>query len=313
MIGIQRGGSPARYSALERRRKIREKVSRQKDFVAPEQPFVLCNGGLGDAVIGVAAAVANNNAKIIHGANGGYQPILERFFSAFGVSAEVKPGPFGADYFDFLSRHPLCRSKCHLPPRLNFRDWSNREKYENFPREIPVEALFGKYSCDEEYVVVAPKGSCDHTIAGPNGKSYRKTRKLKIEEYQELLRLYSKTKKVFVFGSAADRALYKLPKNNRCYWVTFDNIVDGLGNQTEIDIPTALSVINGCSLAVSVDTWLKTYSCVAKVPTVVIKTRYNDGYLDQVYDYSENVFLNQNIWDLKVVTIESLLNRRGRG
>jgi hypothetical protein len=68
-----------------------------------------------------------------------------------------------------------------------------------------------------------------------------------------------------------------------------------------------LAVVNGCAEVIAVDTWLKTYSALAWVPTTVIATRY-----DQPYDNpGDQIFLNP-LWGFRQVTIENLL-RQGPG
>jgi hypothetical protein len=69
-----------------------------------------------------------------------------------------------------------------------------------------------------------------------------------------------------------------------------------------------LRIINSAQLVVSVDTWLKTYTLLSNIPTIVVETRWNGAYKAFGEDITDWVFLNRRIWpDIKFEKIDDLL------
>jgi hypothetical protein len=275
------------------------------------EKFVICNGGLGDVLFALAASYANNKCRIIHAANVGLKPTIEQFIEAFDVPYEVLERPFNGKEFDELADSQFCLSKCHLPMNLDFRSWSRQEDFQDITRALPLQHLFGKYRNplnSKGIVAIAPKGSNSPSfVDSPKGTRYTKSRELSKEEYNRLVREFAKKNTVFIIGSPKDYDYYGIVPHSRVFWAMFDKIIDHSGKEYASNVKTMFSIINSCKKVVSVDTWLKTYSCMAEIPTIVIRTRFNGGYLDENVDVSENIFLNKQMWNLRVAKIEDLI------
>jgi hypothetical protein len=69
-----------------------------------------------------------------------------------------------------------------------------------------------------------------------------------------------------------------------------------------------LKIINSASEIISVDTWLKTYTLLAGIPTKVIESKFYDSYLPFGHDPSDYVFLNTKVWPhLSIVRPENII------
>lgn len=277
--------------------------------------FVLCSGGIGDALLGVAesyrlAPSPEKRPLLIHGANRFNRENIEEFLKPFGIPLLVLDGSFMEALkpaYATLSKHPDCLSTCHLPDDMNFTEWYNRPKYEpRVPRELPVQELFGKVERDRPLIGIVPAGSnLPPKIGTPFGE-FTKNRILSAKETTALARRFTKDHTVVLFGSHEHEQLVSKVNDPNCIYATSQYLLDRAGNRTPNTIQRLYAMLNSCEHVYSMDTWAKTYSCYAKVPTTVIRTRYNGGYSDQQLDLSENIFLNQSIWDLNIKTIEEL-------
>jgi hypothetical protein len=273
--------------------------------------FILCNGGLGDLLFALAASYANNKCRIIHAANVGMKPTIEQFIKAFDVPYEVLERPFNGKEFDELAASPFCVSKCHLPKNLDFRKWAVPEDFKDTVRTLPLQHLLGKFHNPlntKGIIAIAPKGSNSPSfIDSLDGVRYTKSRELSKAECHRLAKQFARRNTVFLIGSPKDYDYYGIVPHSHVFWATFDKIIDHTGKEYASNVKTMLSIINACKKVISVDTWLKTYSCMAGIPTIVIRTRFNGKYLDQPIDLSENIFLNKDFWNLRLAKIEDLL------
>jgi hypothetical protein len=273
--------------------------------------FILCNGGLGDLLFALAASYANNKCRIIHAANVGLKPTIERFIEAFDIPYEVLERPFSGKEFDELAASPFCVSTCHLPKSLDFRKWAKPEDFKDAFQSLPLQHLFGKYRNPfntKGIVAIAPKGSNSPSfVDSPEGVRYTKSRELGKEEYNRLVREFARKNTVFIIGSPKDFDYYGIVPHSHVFWATFDKIIDHTGKEYASNVKTTLSIINACKKVVSVDTWLKTYSCMAGIPTIVVRTRFDGNYLDKQIDLSESIFLNKDFWNLRMARIEDLV------
>ena len=275
-----------------------------------DEPFVVCNGGLGDVVLGIAASYANNKCKLIHASNVGMQSIIEQFVKAFEIPAEIRERPFTTEEFDTLSKSHWCKSTCHLPLHLDYKYWSDSDKFTNMPRSIPLFDLFGRHDNlvpkTKGMIAICPRGSNSPACIESQGICYKKSREISVEEYRKLAKKFLRRNTVIVIGSNKDLQQYGMIDHSHFFWLTFDKLINYKGNETPVAVKTVLSIVNACKLIISVDTWLKTYAGIAGLPTIVLRTRFNDGYLDQQIDLSENIFLNKKMWDFRINKIEDI-------
>ena len=69
-----------------------------------------------------------------------------------------------------------------------------------------------------------------------------------------------------------------------------------------------LRTINSAKEVISVDTWLKTYTLLAGLPTKVIESKFHGSYMPFGHDSSDYVFINPNIWkNIKIVRPENII------
>ena len=269
------------------------------------EKFVVCNGGLGDTLFGLAASYANDKCKLIHAANLGMQSVIDNFIKCFDIPYEVYPKPFTSEEFDVISNSKFCVSKSHLPLKLNYAHWEN---FEEFPRSLPVQSLFGKYKnplSTKGMVAICPRGSNSPSSLDYKGKRFNKSREITKIEYTKLVKKFLRKNTIFIIGSMRDLEQYGMINHPHFYWITFDRMFY-LDKEYVLDTRQVLSIINSCRIF-SVDTWLKTYGGLADVPTTVIRTRFDGGYLDQLVDRSENIFLSKKFWNFNIVKIEDMI------
>jgi GR25 family glycosyltransferase involved in LPS biosynthesis len=286
-------------------------INRNVKYWEINENFVACNGGLGDVLLGIAASYAYDKCKLIHAANHGMHITIEQFVKAFDIPYQIKERPFTMDEFANISKSPWCKSTCHLPFNLDYRYWGDDLKFLTIPRFIPLFDLFGKHSNlvenTKDMVVICPRGSNSPSfIDDKNGNRLFKSREISQEEYKKLVNNFIRKNTVIVLGSPNDLEYYGMVDHANFFWLCFDKIISYKGEFT-VDLKTVLSIVNGCKLVISVDTWLKTYSAIAGLPTIVLKTRFNGGYLTELADMSENIFLNKKMWNLKIMKIEDML------
>jgi len=267
--------------------------------------FVLNSGGIGDALIGCAECykLRDKTPLMIHAANRHNAELIQAFVEPFGIPALVLDGSFLSEQkavWQALHTHPQCTSCCHLPDHLDHGEWANRLKYE--PRVatvLPVQELFGK---GEPCIVIAPSGS---GLPATIGKM-QKQRHLLQEEFSQLIAKHVFNGPVYVICSEEQMQLYGPVRHENCYWLQHDCII-----HNDIVMPSTVAnmykIINGATAVYSMDTWVKTYSLYAGVPTVVIRTRFDGQYVLGL-DSSENIFLNRRLWPaIQIRTIEELL------
>ena len=276
--------------------------------------FIISQGGIGDALLGLAVSYRNGKCRILHASNSiPTQGLIARMFRAFGVPKfDVLPRHFSKEEHCILRLSPNCVQPTCLPDDLDFEDWANFGKYQRrVITELPVQELFGKLpKNDRKMVVVAPTGSnFPRTISTPFGE-LTKERFISKEEFVAVVKLLLADCTVYATGSPEDRNRFGIIPDPNFFWMTFDDLVCGDGSKWDIDIKDLFAIINGSDLVVSADTWVKTYSCMAKVPTIVTRTRYGGQYRDfqAVRDWGENIFLRPEIWDLKIIEVEELIS-----
>ena len=91
-------------------------------------------------------------------------------------------------------------------------------------------------------------------------------------------------------------------------WLISDKTINenNVINKHSFDI--FLKTINSAKEVISVDTWLKTYTLLAGLPTKVIESKFHGSYMPFGHDSSDYVFINPNIWkNIKIVRPENII------
>jgi hypothetical protein len=139
-------------------------------------------------------------------------------------------------------------------------------------------------------------------------RSDTELRHLTAPEYRQLVAGYLDDDcTVVTFGSEQDLDYYGLYEHPHHIWMNSDWSVGYPRERSAIDLERMLAVINGCSRIVSMDTWLKTYSALAGIPTTVIATRRKKPGTNP----GDHIFLNP-AWGFHVATIEQVLTLRSQ-
>jgi hypothetical protein len=204
---------------------------------------------------------------------------------------------------------------------MEYSRWADRLTYqERICKHLDVQALFGKAENPlptKGVIVIAPSGSnVPPVIETPYGK-FAKNRCLSPIETKALAARFCDEYTVLVVGGHQDLQLASILDHPNCLFLSSEHLVDRHENIIPCTVPKMLALINGADSVYAVDSWVKTYSCYAQLPTTVIRTRYacfdaagQQGpwsYCDQQIDISDNIFLNRSVWNLRERRLEELL------
>jgi len=283
-------------------------LSTPKPFIEAEEinePFVLSQGGLGDALLTIAASYRYLKCKILYGCNDSVKNVMELFFSAFKVRHTIMPTFHGnMRLFNWLASHPHCMSTCHIPPSMNYGDWgANKFKYEEcIDLYLPVKQIFGTVSSNIPIITLAP-GSIN---SGPDPQAH-KQRSITKEEYQSLVNGYLDKYAVYVIGSEEQFSMYGLINHPNFHWMTFDTTINYLNQRTPQGIQQCFAIVNSSEMVVSVDTWLKTYSMLGQLPTTILQSKSGGKYINGPIDASDNIFLNPSLWNFSTIKVEDAI------
>lgn len=269
----------------------------------PDKDYYLGFGGLGDALLLMAACWGNPRAKVVFFAN--QIPFINNFFDILGISVFLHSNIMGTKManhiFDYMKKLPTFKESAHLADELNYNDWSNERKYISRIRSrVNWIQHFGKNETDKPVIVIGPSGS---------NKDIKRQRYLHNEEYRKLVNIYlDKDYKVYATGSMNDLHHFGLVDRDNYFWLNSDGIYDSKGIGKESNLKDMLRIINSAEHVFSMDTWLKTYTLLCGIPTTVIGTRWDGKYRKYGEDITDYIFLNRNIWpNLNLAEIETLL------
>lgn len=292
---------PAEHIQVNIEKKI-ESIAQPKKTSKPFD-FYLGFGGTGDALLVLAVAYNNPNAQIIFFGNGSSIPFIKDFFRSFKILATVTSNIMGQPYaniiLDRIKRFATFKQSAHLAEGLYYEDWRNEEKY--IPRivnHVP-EWRTRLGLLDKNLIVISPCGS--HRDIG-------RQRYLHREEYKALVSKYlSQGYEVYGVGSDRDFREYFFQEKG-VWWATNRILRNWEGKSINHNLDDMLRIINSAKEVISMDTWLKTYSLIAGIPTTVIATRWHGGYKAYGEDVTDWIFLNKKIWPtLNLVKIQDLL------
>lgn len=269
----------------------------------PNKDYYLGFGGLGDALLLMAVCWDNPRAKVVFFAN--QIPFIRSFFELLGISVFLHDNIMGSKManhiFDYMKKLPTFKESAHLADGLDYSDWSNERKYIHRIRsQTRWIQHFGKVESDKPVIIIGPSGS---------HKDTKRQRYLHNEEYIKLVNIYlDKEYKVYVTGSMHDLHHFGLIDREHFFWLHSETIYDGKGNASPSNLNNMLRIINSAEHAVSMDTWLKTYTLLCGIPTTVIETRWDGKYRQYGEDATDYIFLNKTIWpNLTIVKIDTVI------
>jgi len=274
-------------------------------FLEKHKQVHLAGGGLGDAWLTVAALSQERDAHLLFAANTGIERLAGQIFRLFGIPTLIVPSfgssPVGLVTFQYAWEHLHCVSRGYLPANLDYSDWARHpEQYvARLVTWLPVREKFGcapNPRPTTRLVALAPRGS-------DTCRPFERKR-LTVEEYRQLVgQLLVRDCTVVTVGSEKDLAEYGLYPHSNHIWLSSDWRVSYPEHREPSTLELLLAVVNGCDEVIAVDTWLKTYSALACVPTTVIATRYDEPYENP----GDQIFLNP-LWEYRRVKIEDLLS-----
>jgi hypothetical protein len=262
--------------------------------------YYLGLGGIGDVLLLLASCYDDPQAKVIFFANNPY--FTNKFFELVKIPVFLKQNlmgnPFANVILDLVKSHANFKQSAHLADGLNYGDWINHNKYEcRVKSYVPWIDKFGKIETKDPILIIAPSGSV---------KDNKRQRYLTPDEYAKLISIQSKLGyRIYCVGSLGDLEYYGLIAE--VLWMTIDKIYSSSGSE-DISFQKMLQIINTASKVISMDTWLKTYSLLCGIPTIVISSRWDGAYREYGSDASDFIFLNKCIWPaLTTEKIENLL------
>jgi len=273
-----------------------------------DQNIYLNFGGVGDLILLLAECYKDKNSIVVFFCNGHSKTFAEEILEFFNIDYHIHDNIMGTRmanvvYDTFYSTGRLKQS-AHLSEGLNFNDWKGRENFyqQNMVLETDWINHFGSISelKNKKNLVICPCGSF---------KSSHTQRYISAEEYTRIVNCYlEKGYNIFATGGEKEKQSFPQLPNKSCYWMTTEKIYDSNGKITPITISTFFKYINSASEVISMDTWLKSYSALAGIPTKVILSRRNGRYMNYGEAVDNYMFLNKNLWKhMDLVKVEDLL------
>jgi hypothetical protein len=288
--------------------KTKNMFEKLKHFVGTTGNIYLTFGGVGDLVLLLGSCYDDPSAKVVFFSNGNAAGFGSEFLKYFNLKSFIHSNVMGTNiaiqsWQMILQTGRLAPSQ-HLAKNLDYGDWKTNKKYYENKIKASTDWIerIGKapYLENEKVLILAPSGSV---------KADSKRRYLTTEEFKFLVDLYlSKGYTIYSVGSEQDFNYYPKINNDKHVWLTSNKTLLNNGKKIIHSFETFLSIINSAKEVISVDTWLKTYTLLAGIPTKVLENKFNGSYKEWGYDVSDYVFLNTNIYkNLEIKKIEDLL------
>lgn len=266
-------------------------------------------GGLGDALLTIAAAYNEPGSKIVFGSNGGVKQTVAQLFDALGIEAllvrNFNGSSEGMAVWNNIVEHIHCKSSVHIPKDLNYRDWGVNTKsyFDKIVKRMPLIKIMGKLvnpRATGKVIGLCPRGS-DHT-------SVWKQRYLSKDEFNRMVKkLLEEKATVIVFGSEDDLNYYGVYQDNNVIFMNSNFAVSHPAPRYPISMRHMLTAINACDQIISVDSWLKTYAALAGIPCKVIMNRYFGKSVLDYADPSDMIFLDASVWGFDIVPLSDLI------
>ena len=288
--------------------KMQNMYDKLKHFVGSSGNIYLTFGGTGDLILLLAACYNDITAKIVFFANGNAASFGSEFLKYFNlrsfIHSNIMGSPSAVRAWQLLAQTGRLADSQHLARNLDYGDWKKDTKYYETKIKVKTDWIerIGKasYLEKEKVLILAPTGSV---------KNENKKRFLDAQEFKFIVNLYlRKGYMVYSIGSEIDHNYYPKIDNQKFIWATSNKIILSNGSKLNHTFQTFLQIINSATEVISMDTWLKTYTLLAGIPTIVLENKFNGSYKEWGYDSSDCVFLNKNIYkNLEIKKIEDLL------
>ena len=265
-----------------------------QNFITQEGNFYLTFGGIGDFILILAEAYKDPQAKIIFFANNTASSFVKDIINEFKIPTLIADNPMGTpDAMKALQMVRLTgrlRPSQHLSENLDYDDWSRRfDLYRNkMTTNTDWLQRFGTIpNKTGKIAIIAPSGS----FRNNSPQKY-----LHNFELDMLAQIYLKANyTVYCVGNFGDKDFYKIHKNPNLFWLTINQLVNFKDQKKPITTKEFFQIINSGDEICSVDTWLKTYTCLCGLPTNVFLNRENDHSRWGILA-GDHIFLNTTLW-----------------
>ena len=232
----------------------------------PNEPFVMAVGGLGDLVIAIAASYSLGKVKIVFAPHDNVKPIIGKFSEPFGIKYNL----ISKNEYNRYCKNSNCLSICHMPPNLDYWDWrTNWQNYTHVSKYYSFKDLFTVINFEKPIIVILPAASVPE-------------RSLGVIDYTKLVNKYLGKYIVYATGNEEQYKKYNINDIN-FHWLTFENEFH-IGNNKSNSVINTLRIIHSSEIVFSVDSWLKTYTYYASIPTVVLSNQ-------------DEMFIDPKIWE----------------
>jgi len=283
-------------------------IKRVEDFTNNDGKIYITFGGVGDLILLLAECYQDKAGNVIFFANTGATEFAKYFLNYFKLKHLISPNLMGSRLANVVVNNAKetgrLANSAHLADGLDYGDYSrNTEKYKN--RMVLKTSWLTDIGTIPELlnkptVVIAPSGSA---------KTPSRQRYMLVDEYANIVQIYLKNGyTVYTIGSQRDYDYYPKISNTNHNWLMADKIINKNKTIPLLDFSMFLKIINSSNVVVSVDTWLKSYSCLAGIKTRVVETRYNGEYRKNHVDPCDWIFLNTDFWDtMQIHRIDDLV------
>lgn len=267
-----------------------------KTFMGTLGKIYITFGGVGDLMLLLAECYKDKSGKVLFFANNNASLFGRNFLKYFKLNYFMSPNIMGStqanDVVNYAQSTGRLATSAHLADNLDYGDWKrNPDKYKqrmvtntNWINDIgKASHLVGKKS-----VVIAPSGSF---------RVDTRQRYIFPDEYTAIVKTYLNNGYiVYSTGGHKDLDFYPKIMHENHYWLMADKIIHKNKYTALSSFEEFLQIINSSNVVVSVDTWLKTYSCLAGIKTRILQTRYNGQYEKTVDDPADSLFLKLDFW-----------------
>jgi hypothetical protein len=256
--------------------------------------FYVTFGGIGDLILLIAEAYKDPDARIIFFANLTGRNFAKELLKDFAIDHIIFDNPMGSPNamkaLNLIKATGKLQKSQHLSDKLDYDDWKNNFEFYKNKMTLSTDWI-DRYGTlqnkTDKIALICPSGS--YRNMAPQKFLYK-------PELEALISIYNNQGyKVYCVGSFGDYEFYKVPRNPHTFWLTMNQIIDYHGKRQMIDIKKFFKIINSADLVCSVDTWLKTYTCLCGIQTDVFLNRYEhvSKFGGMAGDY---IFLNPDLW-----------------